>query len=129
MAQNFFIRKNSTLPILKLKLVNDGRTQYRQIYDRLENAAITFSMIDEKGNYKVFNKPGLLLPVDKEICPEDGEYYLGYKFETKDTNIVGTFKAEFRVDFLDNGESLIVPIREDLYVNVLDSFTKAKIVC
>lgn len=129
MAQNFFIRKNSTLPILKLKLVNDGRTQYRQIYDRLENAAITFSMIDEKGNYKVFNKSGLLLPVDKEICKEDGEYYLGYQFDTKDVNLAGSFKAEFRVDFLDNGESLIVPIREDLYVNVLDSFTKAKIVC
>lgn len=129
MAQNFFIRKNSTLPILKLKLVNDGRTQYRQIYDRLENAAITFSMIDDKGNYKVFNKAGLLLPVDKEICKEDGEYYLGYQFDTKDVNQAGSFKAEFRVDFLDNGESLIVPIREELYINVLDSFTKAKIVC
>ena len=129
MAQNFFIRKNSNLPILKMSLINDGRRQYHQIYDRLENAAITFSMIDEKGNYKVFNKPGLLLPVDKEICPEDGEYYLGYKFETKDTNIVGTFKAEFRIDLLDDGSSFVVPIRQDLFVNVLDSFSKTTVVC
>ena len=129
MAQNFFIRKNSTLPLLKLKLINDGRNTYRTIYDRLENAAITFSMMDDKGIYRIFNKQGLLIPVDKEICQEDGEYYLGYEFDTKDTSISGTFKAEFRVDFLDNGESLIVPIREDLYVNVLDSFTKAKIAC
>ena len=129
MAQNFFIRKNSTLPLLKLKLINDGRNTYRTIYDRLENAAITFSMMDDKGIYRIFNKQGLLIPVDKEICQEDGEYYLGYEFDTKDTSISGTFKAEFRVDFLDNGESLIVPIREDLYVNVLDSFTKAKITC
>jgi hypothetical protein len=129
MAQNFFIRKNSNLPILKLKLINDGRLTYRTIYDRLENAAITFSMMDDKGIYKVFNKQGLLIPVDKEICPEDGEYYLGYEFDLKDVNVSGTFKAEFKIDFLDNGESLIVPIREDLYVTVLDSFTKSKIVC
>ena len=129
MAQNFFIRKNSNLPLLKLKVINDGRRDFRKIYDRLENAAITFSMMDDKGNYKVFNKQGLLLPVDKEICQEDGEYYLGYKFDVKDTNMAGSFKAEFRIDFLDDGCALIVPIREDLYVNVLDSFTNAKIVC
>jgi hypothetical protein len=129
MAQNFFIRKNSNLPVLKLKVINDGRSNYRTIYNRLENAAITFSMIDEKGNYKIFNKQGLLLPVDKEICPEDGEYYIGYKFEAKDINMAGCFKAEFKIDFLDDGCSLIVPIREDLYVDILDSFTKSKIVC
>jgi hypothetical protein len=129
MAQNFFIRKNSSLPLLKLKVINDGRKTYRSIYDRLENAAITFSMIDDMGNYKVFNKQALLLPVDKEICPEDGEYYLGYKFDIKDTNTAGVFKAEFKIDFLDDGCTLVVPIREDLYVNVLDSFTKSKIVC
>jgi hypothetical protein len=129
MAQNFFIRKNSTLPLLKFKVINDGRSTYRTIYDRLENAAITFSMIDDKGNYKVFNKQGLLLPVDKEICPQDGEYYLGYEFDLKDTNMAGSFKAEFKIDFFDDGCSLIVPIREELYVNVLDSFTHSKIVC
>lgn len=129
MAQNFFIRKGSSLPILKLKLINDGRKTYRSIYDRLENAAITFSCVDDNGNYKIFNKQALLLPVDKEICPEDGEYYLGYKFDVKDTNTAGVFKAEFKIDFLDDGCTLVVPIREDLYVNVLDSFTKSKIVC
>ena len=129
MAQNFFIRKNSNLPTLKLKVINDGRKNFRKIYERLENAAITFSMIDDKGSYKVFNKQGLLLPVDKEICQQDGEYYLGYQFDEKDTNLAGTFKAEFKIDFLDDGTSLIVPIREDLFVNVLDSFTKSKIIC
>ena len=129
MAQNFFIRKNSNLPILKLKVINDGRNMYRTIYDNLENAVITFSMVDDEGRYKVFNKSGLLLPVDKELCKEEGEYYLGYQFTEKDTNLAGTFKAEFRINFLNNGLSLVVPIREDLYVNVLDSFTKSKIVC
>ena len=129
MAQNFFIRKNSNLPILKLKVINDGRNTYRTIYDMLENATITFSMVDDDGNYKIFNKQALLLPVDKELCKEDGEYYLGYQFTEKDTNTAGVFKAEFRINFLGQNTSLTVPIREDLYVNVLDSFTKSKIVC
>ena len=110
--------------ILKLKVINDGRNFYRTIFDKLENAAITFSMVDEEGHYKIFNKHGLLLPVDKELCKEDGEYYLGYQFTEKDTNQAGVYKAEFRINFLDNNTSLVVPIREDLYVNVLDSFTK-----
>ena len=129
MAQNFFIRKNSNLPILKLKVINDGRNTYRTIYDMLENAAITFSMVDDNGRYKVFNKQALLLPVDKELCKEDGEYYLGYQFTEKDTNQIGIYKAEFRINLLDNNTSLVVPIREDLYVTVLDSFTKSNIIC
>ena len=129
MAQNFFIRKNSNLPILKLKVINDGRNTYRTIYNMLENAAITFSMVDDNGRYKVFNKQALLLPVDKELCKEDGEYYLGYQFTEKDTNQIGIYKAEFRINLLDNNTSLVVPIREDLYVTVLDSFTKSNIIC
>ena len=48
MAQHFLIKKDSTLPILTMKVVNDGRYDYKDIFDRLENAAITFSMVDEK---------------------------------------------------------------------------------
>lgn len=129
MAQHFFIKKDSTLPILTMKVVNDGRYDYKKIFDRLENAAITFSMVDEKGNYRVFNKQGLLIPVTKIACPEEDEFYIGYQFTEKETKKVGSYKAEFKIDFLDDGATLIVPIREDLYVNVVDSITDSKIVC
>ena len=46
MAQNFFIRKNSQLPILQMKVINDGRNDYKKIFEELENAAITFSMLN-----------------------------------------------------------------------------------
>lgn len=128
-AQHFFIRKNSTLPLLLMKVINDGRTDYKNLFTRLENAAVTFSMIDpDNGVYKVFNKQGLIIPVDDNCCGEI-EYYLGYKFSSKDTNLVGTYKGEFKVDFLDNSDSLIVPIRTDLMISVVDSFTTTKIVC
>lgn len=130
MAQNFFIRKNSQLPILKMKVINDGRFDYKEIFNKLENATITFSMKDsETGRYKVFNKPGLVIPVEKENCKENGEYYIGYKFTTKDTDRPGCYRAEFKIDFLDDNCSLISPIYEDLFVNILDSQTNSKIVC
>ena len=129
MAQHFFIKKDSTLPILKMKVVNDGRFDYKKIFDRLENAAVTFSMVDEKGVPRVYNQQGLLIPVEKIACPEEEEFYIGYQFKLKDTKKVGTYKAEFKLDFLDDGASLIVPIREDLYVNVVDSIVDSKIVC
>jgi hypothetical protein len=129
MAQHFFIKKNSTLPIIKMKVVNDGRFDYKKVFDRLENSAITFSMVDEKGIPRVFNQQGLIIPVEKENCPEDEEFYVGYQFKLKDTKKVGCYKAEFKIDFLDDGATLIVPIREDLFVNVVDSIVQSEIVC
>jgi len=131
MAQNFFIRKNSQLPILQMKLINDGRNDYKKIFGGLENAAITFSMLNvETGRYKVFNKPGLIIPIENEGCIYDQqEYYLGYKFKKSEINLAGVYKGEFKVDLFDDGCSLIFPIYEDLFINVMDSFVNSKIVC
>lgn len=131
MAQHFYIRKNSELPILKMKVNNDGRNDYKKIFDSLENAAVTFSMKEigcTSCKYKVFNKQGLVIPVQSE-CGTRTEYYIGYKFTSKDTNQTGVFQGEFKIDFLGDGCGLIVPIREDLIINILDSFTNSKIVC
>ena len=130
MAQNFFIKKNSTLPILKMKVINDGRFNYKDIFDRLENSGITFSMVDTSdGTYRVFNKAATLFPVDKISNEENEEFYIGYQFTTTDTKKVGCYTGEFKLDFLDDGSSLIVPIREDLIINIVDSFTNTQISC
>jgi hypothetical protein len=131
MAQHFYIRKNSQIPILKMKVNNDGRNDYKSIYKLLENAIVTFSM-KELGctscKYKIFNKQGLIIPVEGE-CGDKQEYYIGYQFGKKDTNESGVYQGEFKIDLLDNNQTLIVPIREDLIINILDSQTMSKIVC
>ena len=48
------------------------------------------------------------------------EYYLTYQFTTRDTMVAGRYIAQFDIEFLDGSGTLIVPIRESLYVNVLD---------
>ena len=41
----FFINQNSTLPILKMDVVLDGRTDaFKEFYSILDNANIRFSM-------------------------------------------------------------------------------------
>ena len=42
----FFINKNSTLPYLKMELVNDGRNDFRKFYEKIQNATIKFNMYD-----------------------------------------------------------------------------------
>jgi hypothetical protein len=131
-VMNFFIRKNSQLPILKMKLVKDGRNDFRNIWDMLENSAITFSMKNTKnGVYKVANASGKLILKPNTLDIANHEYYIGYEFQLSDTNEVGVFTGEFNVKFFDmntnNSEigDLKVPISEDLYIHVIDSFTLA----
>jgi hypothetical protein len=130
MAQNFYIRKNSNLPILMMKLINDGRNDYKKFFEDLESSAITFSMTNlETGRYKIFNKQGLFIPMEKEINNNITEYYLAYKFTNKDTDKPGVYRGEFKIDLLDQGCSIITPIYEDLIITILDSQTNSKIVC
>jgi hypothetical protein len=50
------------------------------------------------------------------------EYYIIYKWNANDTKREGRYEAQFDLTFSDDGSKLIVPIREKLYINVLDSF-------
>ena len=42
----FFIRKNSLEPILKMQVVQDGRNDFNSFHDKLANSSIYFSMKD-----------------------------------------------------------------------------------
>ena len=115
----FFINQNSTLPILKMDVVFDGRTDaYKEFYSILDNANIRFSMtLESNGAEKISMQPAYLVEKDKTSAESTQEYYIYYKWKTKDTNRPGKYKGEFSIT-LDNGE-LIVPIRENLYINII----------
>jgi hypothetical protein len=42
----FFIKKNATLPLLKLQVVKDGRSDYNNFMKLIEVASLYFSMVD-----------------------------------------------------------------------------------
>ena len=115
----FFINQNSTLPILKMEPVIDGKSDsYKNIIEILDNAIIRFSMKNEaNGIQKIFMNQAYIVQKLKNNPDSPWEYYLYYKWNSNDTKIKGRFIGEFSI-VLENGE-LISPIRENLYINII----------
>ena len=82
------------------------------------NDKIRFSMMDLNTNQKiVFMENAYLTDKIKNNPENEDQYYIFYRWKLKDTRKKGRFLAEFSIT-TDSGE-LIVPIRENLYVNVI----------
>jgi len=123
----FFIRKNATLPLLKLQVVKDGRGGYLELMNDLETATIYFTMINvSNGIPKIVSAPCQIV----SLILADGattEYYMYYRFTARDTNTPGRYQGQFLIK--NEQGNLIVPIREELYVNVEDSFISETACC
>ena len=120
----FFINKGATLNVLKLELIQDGRNDFNRFHDAVQNANIYFTMTDVvTGVKRIAKKETGLQQVIPENCVGD-EFYLIYKFTERDTAVAGRYEAQFTLEFLDGSGTLIVPIRETLYVNILDGGIK-----
>jgi hypothetical protein len=80
-VMEFYIKKNATLPVLKMQVVKDGRAGYLQLMEDLEVSTIFFSMIDvETGIPKIVSAPAEIVAL---IMAEDGaptEYYIYFNF-------------------------------------------------
>ena len=117
----FFIKKNATLPLLKLQVVKDGRSDYNNFMELLETSTIFFSMVNsETGIPKITSRPGGFVEKIFDDPNAEPEYYIYYQFKNRDTNQVGRFEGQFMLN-TDDGV-LILPIREKLFINVQESF-------
>jgi hypothetical protein len=130
---NFFIKKDSTLPELKYPLIQQVREKYDISDDMLENVAVTFSMIDANtGLYHIANVPANLVICKDRVQYPDEEYYtLTYRFKLKNTRKAGRFLGEFKIDFL--GENigcgkLTLPVNEQINIIISDGITKTTVI-
>tara|TARA_R110002050_G_scaffold79261_4_gene169351 strand:- start:14983 stop:15357 length:375 start_codon:yes stop_codon:yes gene_type:complete len=122
---DFHINKGASLPILKMELIKDGRYNYKEFHDKIQNSEITFCMKNiVDGSVKIGNKPAICILKNEYNGCEVEEYYLAYQFTKKDTSKPGTYVGDFKINFLDGSGTLIVPIREELYIHVLDGSIK-----
>jgi len=124
----FFIKQNATLPTLKLQVVKDGRNDFRSFMETLQNAIITFSMVNtDNGILKIASKPVYITEkfFDNPDAPQ--EFYIYYNFTANDTKTPGRYMGEFSITTTE-GE-LIVPIRESLFINITPSFIKTQYCC
>jgi hypothetical protein len=123
----FFIKQNATLPVLKLQVVKDGRAGYQQLMQDLEVSTIFFTMINvETGIPKIVSAPASITSL---ILPEGAptEYYIYFKFTSRDTNTPGRYTGQFLIKN-DEG-TLILPLREELYINIQPSFISETACC
>lgn len=120
----FYIRKGASDPILKLRMIEDGKNDKSSFNDLLETADITFEM------YEIKTDTPVILNADCEITTSTklfnqvtDEYYITYRFTESQTSEVGKYEGKVIVQFNDtNGDpttKLILPIREKLYINIL----------
>ena len=117
----FTIGQNSTLPLLKLQVVKDGIENYNSMMEFIERSSIFFSMVNtENGNPKIYTKSaGFVekLGMNPNASPE---YYVYYRFTPEDTNRVGRYEGQFM--FINETGTLVLPIREKLFINITESF-------
>ena len=126
----FFIRENSLEPILKMQLVQDGRNDFDAFYDKLSNSSIKFSMRDEAtGVYKILNQPGGIVQKTRMSDNAPTEYYIYYRWLKKNVNKRGRYEGMFSIYLHDECTELKVPIREDLFINITDSFGQTSCDC
>ena len=125
--QEFYINKDSLLPVLRMELIKDGRYNFRNMYYMIQNADIKFSMKNiNTGEYKVLNAPCYITEKSNKSCEE--ELVIVHEWTKREINEKGTFQGTFEITFSDditdedgtefNGGNLIMPIQEDLIITV-----------
>ena len=124
--QYFYIRKNSTLPTLRMELIEDGRHDFRKFYESVQNCTITFTMVNVDTKItKIAKAPCYIKLKEDDGCVD--KYVICYDWKPRDTKETGTFKGTFELTFgeikSDETEyptgNLNIPIREELTIVIL----------
>ena len=124
----FFIRKNSTLPIIKVQIVKDGRVDFREFDNLTKDSTITFSMWKEDTNvYYIVNKPAHVMVKPSTIDSEEVEYYVYYQLTSHETRHIGGYIGEFKIK--NSQGEIILPRRKKLYINITDSISRPDLCC
>jgi hypothetical protein len=119
----FFIRQGATDPILKMRLIDDGKNDKSSFNDMLESADITFEMSDVKtGEPVILNSDCLVTTRTKLYNQTTEEYYITHRFTETQTSEMGKFEGKITIQFLDTDlnptTKLILPVKEKLYINI-----------
>ncbi len=132
---DFYIKQYSTLPELKYSIPTEILSDGIINEEVLRNVAVTFSMIDiYDGSYAIANSPGnLIVNTNKKLISQQGKYILLYKFSRFDTNDVGSFFGEFKLDFInpqlsEHHGTITLPTSIDkIKIHIIKSITKTDV--
>jgi hypothetical protein len=119
----FFIRQGASDPILKMRLIDDGKNDKSGFNDLLESCDITFDMYDSKtGEPEILNSDCLITTRDKKYNQTTDEYYITHRFTESQTSKIGKYEGKITIQFLDTNlnptTKLILPVKEKLFITV-----------
>jgi len=116
----WFIKKNATLPILKIKLSQNGRSDFMNNMVNLLESEVFFSMTDVETNIPKISSNNALIETG---LTENGELviFVSYQFNKNQTSKVGRFSSQFSIRSSDG--VLDLPLTNQLFVNIIDSFS------
>jgi hypothetical protein len=119
----FFIRQGSSDPILKMRMIDDGKNDKSSFNDLLENSNITFEMSDFKtGDPIILNGQCQITTRTKKYHQTTDEYYILYRFTENQTSEIGKYEGKITIQFLDTNQNptnkLILPVKEKLFINI-----------
>jgi hypothetical protein len=117
----FFIKKNATLPVLKINVIKDGRSDYDRSMRFLQQTDIFFSMVDTAtGIPKITSRPAGVIEQSQLSASADTLYFVYYQFTPFDTKDIGRYKAQFLIR--NETGVLNLPLNQEIFINVTDSF-------
>ena len=124
MEQFFYMTKNSTLPSLRMELIDDGRSDFHKFQECIQGATITFTMVNADTNVtKVAKAPCYIKKKEDGSC--DDKYIICYDWKARDTKESGVYNGLFEITFSSDLTSedveypsgiLNMPLREDLKI-------------
>jgi len=125
---NFYIKKNSTLPVLTVEVVVDSRNTFGNTNESFSASTITFSMKDIYTDfYYIIDHPAI---IREKYTTEDSplkSYYLEVQFTERQVSKIGNFVGEFKIE--NNLFTEIIPIEDKIFINIIESFVDPDSCC
>ncbi len=117
----WFIKKNSTLPIFQVEISQNGRSDFNEIQN-LSGVTAYISLFDsETEKYRVTSKPCYITTSASTTNSQNIIYYLNYQFTNREVSKEGRFKV--KISLSDSQGEVVLPLKEDVFVNIIDSFS------
>ena len=117
----FYINQNSTLPILRMEIIKDGRSDFN-LNSFLDNGAtFLISLFDKSTDTFLFASKECILITEYSEYEGKNLYFLTYQFSSKDTLRTGRFEVQISIPS-DNGV-ILLPLGDKFFVNVIESFS------
>ena len=117
---NFYIKRRSTLPLLRVEVNKDGRSDFYHNQNLSEISNVYVSLIDYYTKQpKYLSKP---CTVTSEVTSGGTSYYVNYQFSHFETEEESKYEVQFSL-INSNGNVIILPLKEKVFANVVESFS------